>query len=73
MKDCSGRPLHIGDTVASTEQGYTFSLKIFEVIGFTAQKVKLQRSGMDCLKFPEQVCRIDYCRPEDLAEILKEK
>jgi len=51
-KDISGRVIRIGDSVATTERGYTHSLVIRKVTGFTAKKIKL---GM-AQKFPEQLC-----------------
>ena len=67
MKDCSGRIIHIDDKVASNEAGYTFSLSIFTVVGFTKKMVKCSKNGDIVYKFPAQLCRIDYT-PEDWVQ-----
>ncbi len=65
MKDIVGQQLNVGDKVAFIPKGgYTYALEVGEIIGFTAQKVRIQEMDrgfthkMDvdpCLKYPEQV------------------
>ncbi len=56
MKDVFGTEIMIGDTVATNLSGYTQELVVLKVIGFTPQKVRLARKGVEvCLKFPEQL------------------
>ena len=66
MKDVTGKELSVGDQIVLIPQnGYTQSLSMGVVIGFTAQKVKIQLtnkswsySADQCLKFPEQVAKV---------------
>jgi hypothetical protein len=66
MKDVTGKPLEVGDKVVLIPQnGYTMSLSMGIIIGFTPQKVKIQLtnkawsySNDECLKFPEQVAKV---------------
>lgn len=66
MTDAAGKPLHLGDIVASNRDGYTSELGLFLVVGFTNQKVELAEAfgrtlwGRDyCLKYPEQVSKVE--------------
>lgn len=62
MKDCSGRKICIGDIVATNVNGYTSSLELCSVVGFTKCKVKLEyyatplATPETLYKFPKQVC-----------------
>lgn len=65
MKDIIGQELKIGDKVACTSgAGYTYTLDVGEIVGFTNKKVRIQEMNTSftrnvnsppCLKFPEQV------------------
>jgi len=61
MKDVFGTEIEIGQTVATNHSGYTYRLVLYEVVGFTAQKVKISRKNtLDKVdeiktKFPEQL------------------
>lgn len=67
MKDVTGKILAVGDKVVMIPQnGYTVSLSTGIVIGFTAQKVRIQvtekawaYSDDRCLKYPEQVAKVE--------------
>jgi hypothetical protein len=62
VKDFLGNELIIGDAVATNIGGYTYSLEIMYVIGFTEQKIKVSKSidvGKPVyLKFPRQIVKI---------------
>jgi len=66
MKDVTGKELSLDDKVVLIPQnGYTSSLSMGIIVGFTAQKVKIQLtnkawsySADQCLKFPEQVAKV---------------
>jgi hypothetical protein len=66
MKDVTGKELSVGDQIVLIPQnGYTQSLSMGVITGFTAQKVKIQLtnkawsySNDQCLKFPEQVAKV---------------
>jgi hypothetical protein len=66
MKDVTGKLLAVGDQIVLIPQnGYTMSLSMGLIIGFTAQKVKIQLTNKaweysddQCLKFPEQVAKV---------------
>ena len=66
MKDVTGKDLIVGDKVVLIPQdGYTFSLSMGVIIGFTAKKVKIQLtnkiqpySNDECIKYPEQVAKV---------------
>ena len=68
MNDVTGKLLEIGDKIVLIpQQGYTDSLEMGVIIGFTPQKVKIQLCFKDwslthskdtCLKFPEQVAKV---------------
>jgi len=66
MKDVTGKVLEVGDKIVLIPQnGYTQSLSMGVITGFTAQKVKIQLtnkawsySADECLKFPEQVAKV---------------
>jgi hypothetical protein len=66
MKDVTGKELAVGDQIVLIPQnGYTMSLSMGIITGFTAKKVKIQLtnkswsySADECLKFPEQVAKV---------------
>ena len=66
MNDVTGKLLAVGDTIVLIPQnGYTQSLSMGVIIGFTSKKVKIQLtdkswsySADECLKFPEQVAKV---------------
>jgi len=66
VKDVTGKDLTVGDKIVLIPQnGYTDSLSMGIVIGFTPKKVKIQLtnkawsySADECLKFPEQVAKV---------------
>jgi hypothetical protein len=66
MKDVTGKLLEVRDKIVLIPQnGYTQSLSMGVITGFTAQKVKIQLtnkawsySADQCLKFPEQVAKV---------------
>ncbi len=66
MKDVTGKELSIGDKIVLIPQnGYTASLSIGIVTGFTEKKVKIHLTNKawaysddECLKFPEQVAKV---------------
>jgi len=66
MKDVTGKELVIGDKIVLIPQnGYTMSLSMGIVTGFTKQKVKLSLtdkcwsySADECLKYPDQVAKV---------------
>lgn len=66
MNDVTGKLLVVGDTIVLIPQnGYTQSLSMGVIIGFTSKKVKIQLtdkswsySADECLKFPEQVAKV---------------
>ena len=72
MKDVTGKTLQVGDTVVCIPQnGYTSSLECGFITGFTPKKVKIHvtdkcwdYSADECLKFPEQVAKVDDARFE---------
>lgn len=81
MNDVTNRILEIGDLVVATDSHYKDLIQ-GQVVDFTPKKVKIKISnaagyylkpGDIVYKFPAQISRIDYCKPGDLAEILKEK
>lgn len=63
MNDVTGREINIGDKVVTTIGGYTDSLVIRYVLGFTPKKVVLRTKDTfynsckynDILKFPNQI------------------
>lgn len=67
FNDVSGKVLAVNDKIAFIPQnGYTCQLSVGIVIGFTPQKVRIQvtnkawqYSKETCLKFPEQVSKIE--------------
>jgi hypothetical protein len=66
MNDVTGKLLALGDTIVLIPQnGYTQSLSMGVIIGFTPKKVQIQLtdkswsySADECLKFPEQVAKV---------------
>lgn len=66
MKDVTGKELSVGDKIVLIPQnGYTYSLSMGIIIGFTPKKIKIQLtdkawsySADECLKFPEQVAKV---------------
>lgn len=66
MIDVTGKPLSVGDKVVLIPQnGYTDSLSMGVIIGFTPMKVKIRLTNKawsysddECLKFPEQVAKV---------------
>ena len=66
MNDVTGKLLSVGDNIVLIPQnGYTYSLSMGVITGFTPMKVKIQLtnkawsySGDECLKFPEQVAKV---------------
>ncbi len=66
MNDVTGKLLEVGDKIVLIPQnGYTCSLSVGIITGFTAKKVKIQLtdktwsySADECLKFPEQVAKV---------------
>lgn len=66
MNDVTGKLLEVGDKIVLIPQnGYTCSLSMGIVIGFTPKKVKIQLTNKawsystdECLKFPEQVAKV---------------
>lgn len=65
MKDVTGKELAIGDKIVFIPQGgYTCSLSLGTIIGFTPQKVRIESpkehigDKVACLKFPEQVAKV---------------
>jgi len=66
MKDVTGKELTIGDKIVLIPQnGYTQSLSMGVIAGFTPQKVKIRLTNKawcysddECLKFPEQVAKV---------------
>ena len=66
MNDVTGKLLEVGDKIVLIPQdGYTHSLSMGIVIGFTLRKVKIQLTNKawsystdECLKFPEQVAKV---------------
>lgn len=66
MKDVTGKDLAVGDKIVLIPQnGYTCSLSMGVITGFTAQKVRIQltdkawsSSADECLKYPEQVAKV---------------
>ena len=66
MNDVTGKVLAVGDKIVLIPQdGYTDSLSMGIIIGFTPKKVKIQLtnkawsySSDECLKFPEQVAKV---------------
>ncbi len=66
MKDVTGKELTVGDQIVLIPQnGYTSSLSMGVIIGFTPQKVKIQLTNKcwaysddECLKYPEQVAKV---------------
>ena len=66
MKDVTGKALAVGDKIVLIPQdGYTQSLSMGVITGFTPKKVKIQLtnktwsySADECLKFPEQVAKV---------------
>lgn len=64
MKDVSKRTLAIGQTVATMFDGYTASLQLCTVVGFSPKKVLLVKVNSTDTnqyhKFGEQVCIVDF-------------
>ena len=66
MKDVTGKELSVGDQIVLIPQdGYTMSLSMGIINGFTAKKVKIRLTNKcwsysedECLKFPEQVAKV---------------
>ena len=66
MNDVTGKELAIGDKVVLIPQnGYTMSLSMGVITGFTKQKVKISLtdkcwsySADECLKYPDQVAKV---------------
>jgi hypothetical protein len=66
MNDVTGKVLTVGDKIVLIPQnGYTHSLSMGIVTGFTPKKVKIQLTNKaryysddECLKFPEQVAKV---------------
>lgn len=66
MNDVTGKVLTVGDKIVLIPQdGYTQSLSMGIVVGFTPKKVKIQLTNKawsyskdECLKFPEQVAKV---------------
>ena len=66
MKDVTGKEMAVGDKVVLIPQnGYTMSLSMGVITGFTPKKVKItltdkcwSYSADECLKFPEQVAKV---------------
>jgi membrane protein implicated in regulation of membrane protease activity len=66
MKDVTGKELTVDDKIVLIPQnGYTQSLSMGIIVGFTAQKVRIKLTGKaweysadECLKFPEQVAKV---------------
>jgi len=66
MNDVTGKLLVVGDQIVLIPQnGYTDSLSMGVIIGFTPKKVKIQLTDKcwsysvdECLKFPEQVAKV---------------
>lgn len=66
MNDVTGKLLAVGDKIVLIPQnGYTDSLSLGFITGFTPQKVKIQLtdkcwscSDDQCLKFPDQVAKV---------------
>lgn len=67
MKDITGKKLQVGDTVAFIPQnGYTQSLSVGVITGFTPKKVKIKTliktwnySDDECMKFPYQCSKVE--------------
>lgn len=58
MKDVFGNEIQLGDRVATNCYGYTDSLRVAHVIGFTAKKVRVEfEQGGEQTKFPRQLAR----------------
>jgi hypothetical protein len=66
MKDVTGKELVVGDKIVLIPQnGYTSSLSMGVITGFTKQKVKISLtdkcwsySADECLKYPDQVAKV---------------
>jgi hypothetical protein len=66
MNDVTGKLLEVGDKIVLIPQnGYTQSLSMGIVTGFTPMKVKIKLTNKswsysedECLKFPEQVAKV---------------
>lgn len=66
MNDVTGKLLAVGDNIVMIPQnGYTHSLSMGVITGFTPMKVKIQLTNKawaysddECLKFPEQVAKV---------------
>jgi len=66
MNDVTGKLLVVGDNIVLIPQnGYTDSLSMGVIIGFTPKKVQVQLTNKSwsysadkCLKFPEQVAKV---------------
>lgn len=59
MKDVFGKDLDVGQIVAMNMNGYTYTLRCGEVIGFTRQKVRIRllndKYNTEVLKYPAQL------------------
>lgn len=66
MRDITGKGLAVNDRIVLIPQdGYTSSLSMGIITGFTPKKVKIkltnkcwESSNDECLKFPEQVAKV---------------
>lgn len=66
MNDVTGKELAVGDKIVLIPQnGYTMSLSMGIITGFTPKKVQIKLankcwdySADECLKFPEQVAKV---------------
>lgn len=66
MNDVTGKLLAVGDQIVLIPQnGYTMSLSMGIIIGFTEKKVRIRLTNKcwsystdECLKFPEQVAKV---------------
>jgi hypothetical protein len=67
MKDVTGKELTVGNNcVLIPQNGYTMSLSMGVIVGFTEKKVRIRLtnkcwaySADECLKFPEQVAKVN--------------
>jgi hypothetical protein len=66
VNDVTGKELAVGDKIVLIPQnGYTMSLSMGIITGFTPKKVQIKLtnkcwdySADECLKFPEQVAKV---------------
>jgi hypothetical protein len=67
MNDVTGKELSVNDKIVLIPQnGYTQSLSMGIITGFTEKKVKIKLtnkswsySADECMKFPEQVAKVE--------------